>query len=357
MYEIPLLEVEVPEEVWQELQQTSIHQVSWIGRARRGIVKLGKKTLADVAQISKTEWMKLKGFDQTSFVILKHRFQQLINDIRKDSMPSEACQEDVVDFWRAKGLSIRASNCLAKAGISGEDRLKSQLTRFDQILELRNCGRLTAEEIWLFIQNLELELTEPDSQFDYERLNQSLENATQLLEVSQDEKLFEEAQKGIKTEDDFLPTSELDSADELDEIDTSQTREKSPRVAVDTYQMWFRLIQRIQPQIRSADNQFTTKRLSTAEEVELFHRLEIAKQKGAMLLDQFPSWTLEKLSQGNSPQEHNEKARNRNLLLENVINSRKSLEQIRETIGGALVNDEDSYRIFGKRAKPVPIRL
>ena len=281
--------------------------------------------------------------------------------------------ENIASFWRARGLSIRASNCLAKANIPSEEQLAERLTNFDDVLALRNCGRLTAEEIWRFIQNLEPESPKPDSQFAYEHLSPPVKNATQLWEAHRneptsilpeelnnddsflqtDEKedniclgaetteaLFEEGQFDKETEDDFW----LDSADELDEMETSPTQEGYPRAAIDTYQMWFRLIQRIQPQVKSADNQFTTKRLSADEEAELFHRLEIAKRKVTALLDQFPSWILEPLSLDNSSQQHDEGARNSHLLLENFLNSIKPLEQIREAIDAAPANGGNLYQ-------------
>ena len=59
-------------------------------------------------------------------------------------------------FWRTKGLSVRASNCLAKANIANEQELIHKFTTFDSLIALRNCGRKTAEEIWEFLINLNL---------------------------------------------------------------------------------------------------------------------------------------------------------------------------------------------------------
>jgi len=72
-------------------------------------------------------------------------------------------KEDLADFWKAKGLSGRASNCLAKAGILDEKQLVERLTCFDDVLALRNCGRLTAEEIWDLIRDTTSEATTPNS--------------------------------------------------------------------------------------------------------------------------------------------------------------------------------------------------
>ena len=57
-------------------------------------------------------------------------------------------------FWRTKGLSVRASNCLAKANIANEQELIHKFTTFDSLIALSNCGRKTAEEIWKFLTNL-----------------------------------------------------------------------------------------------------------------------------------------------------------------------------------------------------------
>lgn len=57
-------------------------------------------------------------------------------------------------FWRTKKLSVRASNCLAKANIANEQELIHEFTTFDSLIALKNCGRKTAEEIWKFLTNL-----------------------------------------------------------------------------------------------------------------------------------------------------------------------------------------------------------
>ena len=57
-------------------------------------------------------------------------------------------------FWRTKKLSVRASNCLAKANIANEQELIHKFTTFDSLIALRNCGRKTAEEIWKVLTNL-----------------------------------------------------------------------------------------------------------------------------------------------------------------------------------------------------------
>ena len=57
-------------------------------------------------------------------------------------------------FWRTKKLSVRASNCLAKANIANEQELIHKFTTFESLIALRNCGRETAEEIWKFLTNL-----------------------------------------------------------------------------------------------------------------------------------------------------------------------------------------------------------
>ena len=54
-----------------------------------------------------------------------------------------------VEFWKEKGLSIRASYVLAKADIS-----EAQLATYqnaDALTDIKNCGAQTAQEIWDFI--------------------------------------------------------------------------------------------------------------------------------------------------------------------------------------------------------------
>ena len=197
-HKVPLLQIEVPEAVWTTLQETSIDSVSWIGRIRRGIEQFECQTLANVAQISQTEWLKLKGFDQISFTMLCHQFKTILDEITDDStqqrpeeqvpLPSlpqaptqelamvaelppssrigqsvEAIQEPLNDspqtqntmqFWITEGLSVRAANCLAKADIANQQQLIEKFKSFDDILALRSCGPETTREIWAFIANL-----------------------------------------------------------------------------------------------------------------------------------------------------------------------------------------------------------
>ena len=66
----------------------------------------------------------------------------------------EGSAKMIATFWRTKELSVRASNCLAKANITDERDLVKEVTTFDCLLALRNCGRKTAEEIWTYLTNL-----------------------------------------------------------------------------------------------------------------------------------------------------------------------------------------------------------
>ena len=44
--------------------------------------------------------------------------------------------ENSAVFWRVRGLSVRASNCLAQASILNEKTLVRRLTGFEEILAL-----------------------------------------------------------------------------------------------------------------------------------------------------------------------------------------------------------------------------
>ena len=123
---------------------------------------------------------------------------------------------------------------------------------------------------------------------------------------------------------DYFPLSyETDLDDEFEDTEYSFTQEKNPRIAVDTYQMWMRQVQRIQPQVRTADNQISTKLLSAAQESDLFQRFECMKQEISSLLDQLPSAVLKGLSA---------EKQSKSELLSSVINTRNPLEQIRNAI-------------------------
>ena len=83
-----------------------------------------------------------------------------------------------------------------------------------------------------------------------------------------------------------------------------------------------RQVQRIQPQVRTTDNQISTKRLSAAQESELFQRFERIKQEVANLLDQFPSAVLKGLSAEDATEDVS-KQQSRSELLSSVINTRR----------------------------------
>ena len=121
----------------------------------------------------------------------------------------------------------------------------------------------------------------------------------------------------------FSISFEAQLDDEFEDTEYSFTQEKNPRIAVDTYQMWMRQVQRIQPQVRTADNQISTKLLSAAQESDLFQRFECMKQEISSLLDQLPSAVLKGLSA---------EKQSKSELLSSVINTRNPLEQIRNAI-------------------------
>ena len=129
----------------------------------------------------------------------------------------------------------------------------------------------------------------------------------------------------------FPPSFETDLDDEFEKTNSLSAKRRYPRIAVDTYQMWMRQVQRIQPQVRTTDNQISTKRLSAAQESELFQRFERIKQEVANLLDQFPSAVLKGLSTEDATGNVS-KQQSTSELLSSVINTRTPLEQIRNAI-------------------------
>ena len=133
------------------------------------------------------------------------------------------------------------------------------------------------------------------------------------------------------TQNDFSPFLGTDLDDEFKDIHTLSTQRRYSRIAVDTYQMWLRQIQRIQPSVKTTDNQISTKRLSATQETELFGNSELIKQEIESLLDQFPLAVLKGLS-AKKVQGDGLKQQSRNELLLSVINTRKPLEQIRKAI-------------------------
>lgn len=83
---------------------------------------------------------------------LKMTVKERIRETRMELMKRKITAQ----FWRAKGFSVRASNCLAIANITDEQELIEKITTLDCLLDLRNCGKQTAEEIWAFFTNLKL---------------------------------------------------------------------------------------------------------------------------------------------------------------------------------------------------------
>ncbi len=79
--------------------------------------------------------------------------QKQIREAIKDQKERSKKMIATTRFWRAKKLSVRASNCLAKANIADERALVEKFATFDSLLVLRNCGSKTAEEIWAYLTN------------------------------------------------------------------------------------------------------------------------------------------------------------------------------------------------------------
>ena len=83
---------------------------------------------------------------------LKMAVKERIREARMKLMK----RKTTTQFWRYKGLSVRASNCLSMANIIDEQELIEKIATLDCLLALRNCGRQTAEEIWGFRTNVRL---------------------------------------------------------------------------------------------------------------------------------------------------------------------------------------------------------
>jgi len=75
---IPFLNIEVSKKIWNRLQNTVIHQMTWSARTENGIQQQGCQTLADIAKIAPAEWLKLENFGHTSLTELKDRIAEVI---------------------------------------------------------------------------------------------------------------------------------------------------------------------------------------------------------------------------------------------------------------------------------------
>ena len=121
---------------------------------------------------------------------LKMTVKERIREARMELMKRKITAQ----FWRAKGFSVRASNCLAMANITDEQELIKKITTLDCLLDLRNCGKQTAEEIWAFLTNLKLiskyhqgiEITSSNSGDDHSTEAQSVFVPLLNIEVSTD---------------------------------------------------------------------------------------------------------------------------------------------------------------------------
>ena len=96
-------------------------------------------------------------------------------------------------FWRAKKLSVRASNCLAKANIADERALVKKFTTFDSLLALRNCGSKTAEEIWTYLTNSKTRVSDCDWETEITTESQSV--YIPLLDINVSAHTWETLQK------------------------------------------------------------------------------------------------------------------------------------------------------------------
>lgn len=124
---------------------------------------------------------------------------------------------EIADFWRNNGFSVRASNVLAKAGIVDEEVLLQQLTSLEKILSLKNCGRLTAQEIWEEIERIKMAKTPPEKDVSpspaYNKLSHRAKHALQKLGIKNEtqlskmpltrEKLAQLRNVGVKTCDEI----------------------------------------------------------------------------------------------------------------------------------------------------------
>ncbi|MYC73116.1 MAG: hypothetical protein F4X17_20655 [Gemmatimonadetes bacterium] len=121
---------------------------------------------------------------------LKMTVKERLREARMELMK----RKTTAQFWRSKGLSVRASNCLSMANIIDEQELIEKIATLDCLLALRNCGRQTAEEIWAFLTNLKLtseyhqgiEITSSNSGDDHSAEAQSIFVPLLNIEVSTD---------------------------------------------------------------------------------------------------------------------------------------------------------------------------
>ncbi len=135
----------------------------------------------------------------------------LLNQEHRDSSSERNSNpRGISDYWRAEGLSVRASNVLSNTNIVDKSTLLEKLNTFEKVIRLRNCGKLTAEEIWSKIEEWRSDKNDKDDLTYY--TNSPVQNRTvsenssgikfnypsielPLLEIKVSESLWNQLQK------------------------------------------------------------------------------------------------------------------------------------------------------------------
>ena len=77
-YKVQILKTEVSAETWEILQNTPIHQFTWIARTENVIRAQGLETLAELAAMPAAEWLKLKNFGRKSLTEIQEKVKEII---------------------------------------------------------------------------------------------------------------------------------------------------------------------------------------------------------------------------------------------------------------------------------------
>jgi len=113
----------------------------------------GKKLMSQLSNADFDEAVKLKGLGTASAENLRRVFAAFYELSAPLAYTSEKCAQDMnADIISSLPLSVRAVNCLKKAGVSSVEKLMS-LTE-DDLMSIKNMGEKTCREILTFCENI-----------------------------------------------------------------------------------------------------------------------------------------------------------------------------------------------------------
>ena len=166
---VPLMNLRIPIDTWEVLQDTPVNSIRWSVRTKNVIRRQRLQTLADICRMSSSEWLRLRNFGRTSLNELQERLTNFTQHHRAKSVPLDMLDNPAdyentvfipllnfripVGTWNAlqntPANSIRWS--VRTKNVIRRQRLQelSEICRMspNDWLKLRNFGRTSLQEL------------------------------------------------------------------------------------------------------------------------------------------------------------------------------------------------------------------